>query len=757
MPFRLPNEVLLRVFVLSDWQETATQHRPACGIIDISATALVGEFCIPYQENIARLRCDAPDHTTVISVSYYDHDLNFNERALVSDRLRHLLSTAEKYSHQRVVRFILDTDSQTAIEASANFLSYRPPQLTGLSIEMSNHDPHGYPMPVIQRLYPANHYPVLTSVRLSGIKFPDGIYTGLNDTRFLLVDISNGPQITANILRAFPSLGKLTVSGASPPTWRPDLATTIAIGQVPWEIRLDMSTAVGFLAVNASSFDNVESVLAHAIRMPIQLYPPQAILPFFRAVSRNVFEVMITRTARHARAVEIELQPAGDTDTDDDDHIIPAYRTITLDITKLDQHIWPRIVHASDYGNFTRLALDITLVATMFASVPAAGDGGPRELELIVSPGWGRYVENRPSLQGTVITTIAFALAYWTRRDLMYLTAHEVYVLLQYLFGNVDTRLFDIAAATGEGGDRGKGYSKNTVHALQILRRGLAPSAELPMSFVNLSQGTAYENIEVRPKDRLWERQPHIRESSLAPSLAESLASAQYMLHMRPTLHTAHPSIPHKLYPPATPLYLYMVNDEVQICTWYSQDASLANHSSPVFRSSLSAHMSRHSPGFGAVHMIQPAVTTSPTNSRPEATLQPTATTSVTTPTVAFIGSLAPIPTLMPTEITFHDVETTRYSYNEDTNAFHITNEGPDASLVSKGATNHINAATKLRLMNPWSRPRRGTHRLSKAGPPYPITSLSVSHHRNHPNARQSALLHAQTATKQLAATSGSM
>ncbi|KAH7102054.1 Rec8 like protein-domain-containing protein [Auriculariales sp. MPI-PUGE-AT-0066] len=115
-----------------------------------------------------------------------------------------------------------------------------------------------------------------------------------------------------------------------------------------------------------------------------------------------------------------------------------------------------------------------------------------------------------------------------------------------------EQRAAEEAAATGEGGDRGKGYSKNTARALQILRRELAPPAEPPMSFANvsekatrraaasfffellvlgtrdcvkLSQGAAYENIEVRPKDRLWERQPRVRESSLAPSLAESLAS----------------------------------------------------------------------------------------------------------------------------------------------------------------------------------------------------------------------------------------
>ncbi|KAI0663616.1 Rec8 like protein-domain-containing protein [Cubamyces menziesii] len=89
--------------------------------------------------------------------------------------------------------------------------------------------------------------------------------------------------------------------------------------------------------------------------------------------------------------------------------------------------------------------------------------------------------------------------------------------------------------------DDGKGYSKNTVKALAIVRRELQPSAEEPaeekyMSFNNmaqkasrraaaafffellvlgtrdcikLSQPEPFANIEVRAKDRLWERQRH--------------------------------------------------------------------------------------------------------------------------------------------------------------------------------------------------------------------------------------------------------
>ncbi|KAI0819965.1 Rec8 like protein-domain-containing protein [Trametes gibbosa] len=95
--------------------------------------------------------------------------------------------------------------------------------------------------------------------------------------------------------------------------------------------------------------------------------------------------------------------------------------------------------------------------------------------------------------------------------------------------------------------DDGKGYSKNTVKALSIIRKELEPSPEGPaeekyMSFNNMAQkasrraaaafffellvlGTRdcvkleqpepFSNIEIRAKDKLWDRQRH---SSLAPS-----------------------------------------------------------------------------------------------------------------------------------------------------------------------------------------------------------------------------------------------
>ncbi|KAL5485109.1 MCD1 [Sanghuangporus weigelae] len=89
----------------------------------------------------------------------------------------------------------------------------------------------------------------------------------------------------------------------------------------------------------------------------------------------------------------------------------------------------------------------------------------------------------------------------------------------------------------------GKGYSRTTVKALSVIRKELQPtpgSAEKVMSFqqmshkasrraaasfffellvlgtrdcVKLSQGGPYENIEIRAKDRLWERQTHASQS----------------------------------------------------------------------------------------------------------------------------------------------------------------------------------------------------------------------------------------------------
>ncbi|KAI1795699.1 Rec8 like protein-domain-containing protein [Ganoderma leucocontextum] len=101
--------------------------------------------------------------------------------------------------------------------------------------------------------------------------------------------------------------------------------------------------------------------------------------------------------------------------------------------------------------------------------------------------------------------------------------------------------------APSELSDDGKGYSKNTVKALAVIRRELQPNPEEPeedkyMSFNNMAQkasrraaaafffellvlGTRdcvkltqpepFSNIEVRAKDKLWERQRH---GSMAPS-----------------------------------------------------------------------------------------------------------------------------------------------------------------------------------------------------------------------------------------------
>ena len=99
----------------------------------------------------------------------------------------------------------------------------------------------------------------------------------------------------------------------------------------------------------------------------------------------------------------------------------------------------------------------------------------------------------------------------------------------------------------------GKGYSRNTVKALSIIRRELSPTtatasgetgAEKVMSFrqmsnkasrraassfffellvlstrdcVKVKQSVPFENIEIRAKDKLWERQRH---TSVAPSVA---------------------------------------------------------------------------------------------------------------------------------------------------------------------------------------------------------------------------------------------
>ncbi|KAF8585979.1 hypothetical protein K439DRAFT_1387877 [Ramaria rubella] len=107
----------------------------------------------------------------------------------------------------------------------------------------------------------------------------------------------------------------------------------------------------------------------------------------------------------------------------------------------------------------------------------------------------------------------------------------------------------------GDERDQTKGYSKNTVKALSIIRKELDPaanpdSAEKVLSFaslsekasrraassfffellvlgtrdcVKLSQAGPFENIEIRAKDKLWEHQIRQgRQASAAPSFASS-------------------------------------------------------------------------------------------------------------------------------------------------------------------------------------------------------------------------------------------
>lgn len=100
------------------------------------------------------------------------------------------------------------------------------------------------------------------------------------------------------------------------------------------------------------------------------------------------------------------------------------------------------------------------------------------------------------------------------------------------------------------GHDDGKGYSKNTVKALRIIRQELQPVPEEPdkvISFkkmsekasrraassfffellvlgtrdcINVGQADHYDNIEIRAKNKLWERQRH---TSVAPSVSSAL------------------------------------------------------------------------------------------------------------------------------------------------------------------------------------------------------------------------------------------
>lgn len=112
----------------------------------------------------------------------------------------------------------------------------------------------------------------------------------------------------------------------------------------------------------------------------------------------------------------------------------------------------------------------------------------------------------------------------------------------------------DRSAQAQEQADRaedGRGYSKNTVKALRVVRQELQPEpaqdVEKVLSFnrmadkasrraaaafffellvlgtrdcVKLDQAAPYANIEVRAKDKLWERQRH---SSIAPSVSSAL------------------------------------------------------------------------------------------------------------------------------------------------------------------------------------------------------------------------------------------
>lgn len=110
----------------------------------------------------------------------------------------------------------------------------------------------------------------------------------------------------------------------------------------------------------------------------------------------------------------------------------------------------------------------------------------------------------------------------------------------------------------------GRGYSKNTVKALRIVRQELQPEprarAEKVMSFNAMAQGATrraasafffellvlgtrdcvkpaqeepYANIEVRAKDKLWERQRH---TSVAPSVSSALRQAELSQQREPSL-----------------------------------------------------------------------------------------------------------------------------------------------------------------------------------------------------------------------------
>ncbi|KAJ7725879.1 Rec8 like protein-domain-containing protein [Mycena maculata] len=124
--------------------------------------------------------------------------------------------------------------------------------------------------------------------------------------------------------------------------------------------------------------------------------------------------------------------------------------------------------------------------------------------------------------------------------------------------------MFDVKPSTQSQGvdndvepveNEGKGYSKNTVKALGIIRKELKPvdgdeDEEKALSFrkmadkasrraaasfffellvlgtrdcVQLTQSEPFENIEIRAKDKLWERQGHTRGASVARSVGSAM------------------------------------------------------------------------------------------------------------------------------------------------------------------------------------------------------------------------------------------
>jgi len=127
----------------------------------------------------------------------------------------------------------------------------------------------------------------------------------------------------------------------------------------------------------------------------------------------------------------------------------------------------------------------------------------------------------------------------------------ETYADLECPIVAFDMKGSSQVSETDNGGTNsdGKGYSKNTVRALGIIRKELEPveGEERVMSFkymstkatrraaaafffellvlgtrdcVQLSQSSPFENIDVRPRAKLWERQRH---GSTAPSISSSM------------------------------------------------------------------------------------------------------------------------------------------------------------------------------------------------------------------------------------------